>query len=165
MPKNTSDDHFDVIVIGAGAAGLTSASLLAKEGKKVLLVEKETRIGGLIRPLVYPPYQFDVGARLLMGCNPDGPFGPGAIHALLNHLGVADQCEFIPIQPFVTIRLPGLTFPMWSGRQAFLEGLRQANNVPMSTNRELMQKITRRRNRCENKHNRTVLRIGNRVMK
>jgi len=90
----------------------------------VLLVEKESRIGGYIRPLVSGPYEFDIGARLLMGCRPDGPFGPGTTYALLDQLGVADQCEFIPLQPFTSIRLPGLTYPMWSGRQAFVDGMR-----------------------------------------
>jgi len=123
MLKESTFDHFDVIVIGAGVGGLTSAALLAKAGKKVLLVEKEARTGGFIRPLEYGPYHFDVGARLLMGCNPEGPFGPGSVHALLEVLGAADLCEFIPIQPFVTIRLPGSTYPMASGREAFVEGL------------------------------------------
>ena len=37
-----SDKHYDVIVIGAGLAGLSVAGLMAKnEGKKVLVIEKE----------------------------------------------------------------------------------------------------------------------------
>jgi all-trans-retinol 13,14-reductase len=125
MSKDSSKDYFDVIVIGAGGAGLTTSALLTKAGKKVLLVEKEARIGGHISPLVSGPYQFDTGARLLMGCNADGPFGPGITYSLLEQLGVADRCEFIPIQPFISIHLPGLKFPMQSGRQAFTDGMRQ----------------------------------------
>ena len=37
---------YDVIVIGGGAAGLSAAGLLAKEGKKVLLLEKSNYFGG-----------------------------------------------------------------------------------------------------------------------
>ena len=37
----------DVIVIGGGLAGLTSAALLAKAGRRVLVVEKRDALGGL----------------------------------------------------------------------------------------------------------------------
>ncbi|MBN2027983.1 MAG: NAD(P)/FAD-dependent oxidoreductase [Actinobacteria bacterium] len=37
---------WDVIVVGAGIGGLSTASLLAREGMKVLVVEKEDRVGG-----------------------------------------------------------------------------------------------------------------------
>ena len=42
MMKNS----YDVIVVGAGFAGATIANLLARENKKVLLVEKRAQIGG-----------------------------------------------------------------------------------------------------------------------
>ncbi len=38
---------FDVIVIGGGHNGLTTASILAKKGKKVLVVEKRNILGGI----------------------------------------------------------------------------------------------------------------------
>ncbi len=38
---------YDVIVIGAGHNGLTAAALLAKAGRKVLLLERRDSIGGL----------------------------------------------------------------------------------------------------------------------
>ncbi len=37
---------YDTIVIGAGVGGLSVATLLAKEGQKVLLVEQNDRVGG-----------------------------------------------------------------------------------------------------------------------
>lgn len=39
-------DRYDVIVIGAGYGGATSAALLAKAGLRVLLLEKNRRVGG-----------------------------------------------------------------------------------------------------------------------
>jgi oxygen-dependent protoporphyrinogen oxidase len=38
----------DIIIVGAGLTGLTLAYYLKKEGKKIILVEKEKRAGGVI---------------------------------------------------------------------------------------------------------------------
>ena len=40
-------DEYDVIVIGSGLAGLTSANVLAKSGRTVLLLEQHYNFGGL----------------------------------------------------------------------------------------------------------------------
>ena len=39
---------YDVIVLGAGVAGLASARTLAEAGKKVLLLEARERVGGRV---------------------------------------------------------------------------------------------------------------------
>ena len=39
-------DQYDVIVIGAGLGGLTAAALIAKSGRKTLLVERNESVGG-----------------------------------------------------------------------------------------------------------------------
>jgi len=38
--------RYDVVVIGAGAAGLSAGAVLAKEGKSVLVCEKSPYLGG-----------------------------------------------------------------------------------------------------------------------
>ena len=40
-------NKYDVIVIGGGHNGLTTATILAKKGKKVLVVEKRNILGGI----------------------------------------------------------------------------------------------------------------------
>ncbi len=40
------EDRYDAVVIGAGIGGLTSAALLARNGMKVAVVEREDRVGG-----------------------------------------------------------------------------------------------------------------------
>lgn len=44
--RPTIAEHYDVICIGSGLGSLTTASLLARKGKKVLVCEKHTTPGG-----------------------------------------------------------------------------------------------------------------------
>lgn len=55
--------HFDVIIVGAGIAGLTSAAYLCKAGHRVLLLEKELKAGGLLGAFTINGHQVDQGAR------------------------------------------------------------------------------------------------------
>ena len=45
--------QFDVIVIGGGPAGLAAAIAAAKEGAKVLLIEREERLGGILKQCIH----------------------------------------------------------------------------------------------------------------
>ncbi len=46
-PLNNLRDSYDVVVIGAGLAGMTAANTLARAGRSVLLVERHYKLGGL----------------------------------------------------------------------------------------------------------------------
>ena len=52
---------FDVIVIGAGPAGLTATYELSKNNKKVLLIEKKSNVGGLAETKIFGDYRYDIG--------------------------------------------------------------------------------------------------------
>lgn len=50
MPKDFlagAKDHYDCVVIGSGLAGMTSANILARQGRSVLLLEQHYKLGGL----------------------------------------------------------------------------------------------------------------------
>ena len=47
--KKLMNSHFDLIVVGGGAAGMFSAAIAAKRLKKVLLIEKNSRPGRKLR--------------------------------------------------------------------------------------------------------------------
>lgn len=54
-------NDYDVVIIGAGPAGLTAAYELTKHNKKVLIVEKKPNVGGLAETKVFGKYRYDIG--------------------------------------------------------------------------------------------------------
>jgi monoamine oxidase len=66
----------DVIVIGAGAAGLAAAAELAAAGRSVLIIEARDRIGGRAWSLRVPgvPSPIELGAEFIHG-KPEATFG------------------------------------------------------------------------------------------
>ncbi len=64
MPKDflkDAADHYDVVVIGSGLAGMTSANILGRAGHRVLLVEQHYKLGGLATWFLRPGgHIFDV---------------------------------------------------------------------------------------------------------
>jgi phytoene dehydrogenase-like protein len=55
----------DVIVIGSGISGLLSALALSREGKKVVILEKEGYIGGVCRSYDINGYRVDTGPHAI----------------------------------------------------------------------------------------------------
>src|SRR3954454_2158176 len=56
---------YDVIVVGAGTAGLVAGSLLAKEGKRVAIVEKHRYLGGRAMEHRFRGHQLGLGSHLV----------------------------------------------------------------------------------------------------
>ena len=54
----------DVLIIGAGPAGLTAGYLLAKAGKTVTIIERDpVYVGGISRTVRYKDFHFDIGGH------------------------------------------------------------------------------------------------------
>ena len=53
-------DIYDIVVIGSGLGGLTAANRMARAGRKVLLVEQHSQIGGLATYFRRRGHIFDV---------------------------------------------------------------------------------------------------------
>ena len=81
MDKNIK--HFDIIVVGSGISGMTMSLLLARTGKKVLLLEKARRIGGLMQRFTRQGIPFDTGFHFT------GGFG-GILTNMLRILNIED---------------------------------------------------------------------------
>jgi monoamine oxidase len=63
--------RFDVVIIGAGAAGLSAARVLSGAGKRVCILEARDRIGGRVHTLHVPdlPVPIELGAEFVHGEN------------------------------------------------------------------------------------------------
>jgi phytoene dehydrogenase-like protein len=59
-------DHqrWDVIVIGAGLGGMLAAVMLARRGRRVLVLERDAQVGGRLRSYDVDGYVIDAGAYL-----------------------------------------------------------------------------------------------------
>ncbi len=53
----------DVLVLGAGLAGLSAGLALAKAGLGVKVIEREPGVGGLARTIAHGPFRFDLGGH------------------------------------------------------------------------------------------------------
>ncbi len=51
----------DVLIIGAGPAGLSAAYELLNSKKKILIIEKKENVGGLAETKVFGDYRYDIG--------------------------------------------------------------------------------------------------------
>jgi len=58
-------EKYDVIVIGAGLSGMGVGGLLAKAGKKVIILEKSNAVGGKARSVETEGITFDLGPHVI----------------------------------------------------------------------------------------------------
>jgi len=56
---------FNAIVIGAGCGGLTAGAFLARSGRKTLVLEQASQIGGCCSTFEREGYKFDIGASIV----------------------------------------------------------------------------------------------------
>lgn len=75
--------QYDVVIIGSGLAGLVSAVILAKEGYKVCVLEKNNQFGGNLQTFVRDKTIFDTGIHYI------GGLAEGEnLHTLFSYLGI-----------------------------------------------------------------------------
>ena len=84
--------NYDVIVIGGGLGGLTAGAKLAREGKKVLLIEQHTVPGGCATTFKRKGFLVEAGLHEMDGLDPQDPK-----MEIFRELGVFDHLEFIEV--------------------------------------------------------------------
>ncbi|WP_449078001.1 phytoene desaturase family protein [Ruminococcus sp.] len=96
--------HYDSIVVGGGIAGMSVAALLALDDRRVLLVERSSRVGGLVQTIHYDGVEFPVGAHHLSGSRKNG-----LVVRILERLGISTDQLLVPIRQ-MDVRLDGILY-------------------------------------------------------
>ncbi|MEN8246947.1 MAG: NAD(P)/FAD-dependent oxidoreductase [Thermodesulfobacteriota bacterium] len=95
---------YDVVVIGAGNGGLTSALRLAKNGLRVMLLERHNIPGGCATSFIRGRFEFEVALHQLSGVGTEE--FPGPVRGMLNELGVMDDLEFVRMENLYRVVVP-----------------------------------------------------------
>jgi prolycopene isomerase len=115
--------EYDTIVIGAGLGGLSAATMLARNGLAVLLLEQHNIPGGYATSFVRGRYEFEIALHELSGIGP--PERPASLYRYLDYLGVAEKVDFIRVPHLYRSIFPGLNITLPAGRGPFEEKLCQ----------------------------------------
>uniref|UniRef100_A0AAQ5ZNS8 All-trans-retinol 13,14-reductase n=1 Tax=Amphiprion ocellaris TaxID=80972 RepID=A0AAQ5ZNS8_AMPOC len=117
-------DNLDAIIIGSGIGGLGLGVLLAKVGKKVLVLEQHDRAGGCCHTFTEKGFEFDVGIHYIGDLLDHKPF-----RCMLDQM-TDGQLQWEPLDnPFdhVVVGPPEnrRRYPIYSGRTRFPEELKK----------------------------------------
>jgi all-trans-retinol 13,14-reductase len=86
---------YDVIVVGGGLGGLTAGAKLAREGKRVLLIEQHSQPGGCATTFKRGDYTLEVGLHEM-----DGPSPRDMKNRIFSELGISDNVQLVKVPEF-----------------------------------------------------------------
>ena len=99
--------EYDAIIIGAGLGGLVAGAKLAKEGKKVFLIEQHYVVGGCSSTFTQKGFTVDVGLHLIDGLDPHNPkveiFEDLDVYASIEPVHVGEFYRFVNENVDITI--------------------------------------------------------------
>jgi all-trans-retinol 13,14-reductase len=156
-------NHYDVVVAGSGLGGLVSALILAKEGYRVCVLEKNNQFGGNLQVFVRDKTIFDTGIHYI------GALGEGEIlHKYFKYLGIIDDLNLKQMDPdgydIISFGDSNHEFPHAQGEDNFIEQLskffpeeRASIQKYCDTVRAICDSFPMYNLKCEGKYNGDVL--------
>lgn len=117
-----SENKFDIIIAGSGLGGLICGYILAKNGCKVAIFEKNAQIGGCLQTFTRKGVKFDTGMHYI------GSMEEGQImHKFFKYLNLLDNVKLSPLNKngFEVIYIDGEIYKYANGFDNFVETLAQ----------------------------------------
>ena len=102
LNKSELKSKYDVIVLGAGIAGLICGTFLAKQGKKVLIIEQHSIPGGYCTSFKRKGFIFDAAVHHIGGCGKWSVVG-----RCLKELDI--DINFLQLDPMDSIHFPSFS--------------------------------------------------------
>jgi len=113
--KDKIPENLDAILIGSGIGSMTTAAIMAKSGKRVLVLEQHDQAGGCCHTFIDKGYEFDVGIHYI------GAMGSQTLNKTLLDQISDGQIEWAPLDDaFDVVKLGytqedgGRTYPVAS---------------------------------------------------
>ena len=124
-------DHYDVIVIGGGLSGLSSALMLADKGKDVLVLERHNLPGGLATSFVRGGVEIEATLHEMMSIGDPGK--RLKIGQFLEDMGV--NVDWLDVPEAYHLSVPGIEKTMHPGFERFA---READEVCPGTYQKVL---------------------------
>ncbi len=110
------------IIIGGGLGGLFTGAILAKEGLRVTVLEKNATAGGGLQTFRRFGEEFDTGMHVIGGMQPGGN-----IRRICQYLGIMDKVELMDVDDECTDSLyfaeDKMTYRIKKGKEGFVKSL------------------------------------------
>lgn len=112
------DNTYDAIIVGGGLGGLSTGATLAKNGKRVLVIEKHDKVGGFATSFTREGYEFDVSLH---------NFGPiyNSMQKIFDDLDLLNKVNYVPFDNFQRVIFPKHNINIPKGIDNFAEVLKE----------------------------------------
>lgn len=113
---------YDVVIIGSGLGGLASAVILAKEGKKVCVLEKGEQYGGNLQTFSRDKSIFDTGVHYIGGLDKGEN-----LHKFFSYLEIMDKLKLHRLDQdgydLISFNNDNIDYPHAQGYENFIQQL------------------------------------------
>lgn len=118
-----NDNSYDIVILGAGLGGLVCGALLAKEGYKVCIVEKNKQTGGCLQSFGFDKKLFESAVHYIGSLDQDQ-----TLYSIFSYLGIMERLKLrrLDMTCFDEIILNENSYSMAQGYDEFVNKLSEA---------------------------------------